>query len=171
MNFIDIILGILLLWGLIKGIGKGLFGSVASLLALVVGIYVAVHFSKFIAGAIELYVDWPINLVNIAAFAVTFIIVVLVVSVAGKLLTEIADYASLGIANKILGGVFGIVKMAFLASVLIIFVNAINDKIPIIKKETLDSSLLYRPVQKFAPLILPSFLKQKEPENKEASEA
>jgi len=159
MNFIDIILGILLLWGLIKGIGKGLFGSVASLLALVVGIYVAVHFSKFIAGAIELYVDWPINLVNIAAFAVTFIIVVLVVSVAGKLLTEIADYASLGIANKIL------------ASVLIIFVNAINDKIPIIKKETLDSSLLYRPVQKFAPLILPSFLKQKEPENKEASEA
>ncbi len=160
MNYIDIILGILLLWGMIKGLSKGLFASLASLVALIVGIYIAVHFSHFAASFVRQYVDWSEGAMKLTAFALTFIVVVILVSLAGKLLTKIADYAALGILNKILGGAFGILKMGFIASVIIIFINAINSNITFIKQETLDSSLLYHPVSRIAPAVLPSVLKE-----------
>ncbi|WP_062057289.1 CvpA family protein [Aquimarina longa] len=158
MNYIDIILGIFLLWGLIKGFSKGLFSSLASLVALVVGIYIAVHFSHIVGEYLKNYVDWQEGSMKLAAFAITFITVVILVSLAGKILTKIADFAALGILNKILGGAFGILKMAFIASVLFIFVDAINKNITILKKETLASSVLYDPVRKLAPMVLPSIL-------------
>ncbi len=159
MNYIDIILGILLLWGMIKGLSKGLFASLASLVALVIGIYIAVHFSHIAGGFVQRYVDWPDGAMKLTAFALTFVLVVILISLAGKLLTKIADYAALGILNKILGGVFGILKMGFIASVIIIFIDALNNNITIIKEETLDASLLYRPVSRIAPAVLPNVLK------------
>ncbi|WP_109436109.1 MULTISPECIES: CvpA family protein [Aquimarina] len=159
MNYIDIILGILLLWGLIKGLSKGLFASLASLVALIVGIYIAVHFSHIIGGYLGQYVDWQEGAMKLVAFALTFILVVILVSLAGKILTKIADYAALGILNKILGAAFGVLKMAFISSVIIIFIDAINRNITIIKEETINSSYLYKPVRKLAPMVLPSILK------------
>ncbi|WP_299244722.1 CvpA family protein [uncultured Aquimarina sp.] len=160
MNYIDIILGILLLWGLIKGFSKGLFVSLASLVALVAGIYIAVHFSHLVGGYLEQYVDWGDGAMKLTAFAITFIVVVILISIAGKLLTKIADFASLGILNKLLGAAFGVLKFAFIASVVIIFVDAGNRSLNIIKQETLDSSILYSPVKKLAPMVLPNILKQ-----------
>ena len=47
MTVLDIVLAALLLFGLIKGLMKGLFVEVASLIALIAGIYGAIHFSAF----------------------------------------------------------------------------------------------------------------------------
>jgi len=160
MNFIDIILGIPLLWGLYKGLNKGLFASLASLIALIAGIYIAVHFSHIVGGYLERFVDWPVGTMKLLAFAVTFLLVVIAVSLTGKILTKFADYAALGVINKILGAAFGVLKFAFIASVIILFVDAINQKITFIQQDTLDSSLLYTPVKKFAPTLLPNILKQ-----------
>ncbi|MFD2563706.1 CvpA family protein [Aquimarina rubra] len=159
MNYIDIILGILLLWGLIKGFSKGLFVSLASLVALIAGIYIAVHFSHLVGGYLEQYVNWGDGAMKLTAFAITFIIVVILISLAGKLLTKIADFASLGVLNKLLGAAFGVLKFAFIASVVIIFIDAGNRSLGIIKQETLDSSILYSPVKKLAPMVLPNILK------------
>ena len=58
MTVIDIVLGALLLFGLIRGLTKGLFVEVASLLALIVGVYGAIHFSYFTTEYLESRVDW-----------------------------------------------------------------------------------------------------------------
>ena len=162
MNFIDIILAILLLLGLIRGYRKGLFVSLASLVALVAGIYITVHFSDIVGAYLAQYLDWGDNTMKLTAFAVTFIGVVILISLAGKLLTKIADFASLGILNKLLGAAFGILKYAFIASVVIIFVDAANRSLHLLKKETLDTSILYTPVKKIAPMILPTILKDQQ---------
>jgi len=70
MNYIDIILGILLLWGLIRGLMKGFFVSMASLVALVGGIYVAIHFSYVVGGYLEKFVDWQEGVMKLVAFAI-----------------------------------------------------------------------------------------------------
>ncbi|KAA1247616.1 CvpA family protein [Aquimarina sp. RZ0] len=158
MNYIDIILGVLLLWGLIHGLRKGLFVSIASMVALIAGIYIAVHFSHVIGDFLGEYVDWGEGTMRLVAFAITFIIVIIIVSLAGKLLTKIADFASLGILNKILGATFGVLKFAFIASVIIMLLDAGNRTLNIIKQETLDTSILYPPVKKLAPAVLPSLL-------------
>jgi membrane protein required for colicin V production len=159
MSIIDIVLGALLLFGLIRGAMKGLFVEVASLVALVLGVYGAIHFSYFAAEFLESKVDWNEKTINIIAFAITFVIIVLVISLAGKALTKLADFAALGIINKLAGGVFGVLKIGLILSILLIVFNKLNNTLPFMEQDDLEESILYKPVKSIAPLIFPTLIK------------
>ncbi len=160
MNIFDIIIAALLLFGFVRGLMKGLFVEVASLVALVGGVYGAIHFSYFVSDFLKESVSWGEEYITLAAFAVTFVIIIIVIALLGKALTKIADFASLGILNKILGGAFGALKIGLILSVVFIFFGKMNDTIPFIEKETLEKSILYKPVKKIAPTIFPSIIKE-----------
>jgi membrane protein required for colicin V production len=162
MSIIDIVLGALLLFGIIRGVLKGLFVEVASLVALILGVYGAIHFSYFASGFLESKVDWNEKTINIVAFAITFVIIVLVISFAGKALTKLADFAALGILNKLLGGVFGALKIGLILSVLLIVFDKMNNTLPFMEIEDLEDSMLYQPVKSIAPMIFPSLIKSED---------
>ena len=162
MSIIDIVLGALLLFGLIRGTMKGLFVEIASLFALVLGVFGAIHFSYFVADLIESKVDWDEKTMNIVAFATTFVIIVLAISLAGKALTKLADFAALGMLNKLLGGVFGALKIGLILSVLLIVFNKLNKTLPFMEEEELEESILYKPVKSLAPMIFPTLIKSGE---------
>ncbi len=171
MGVLDIILAALLLFGLVRGFMKGLFVEVASLVALVAGVYGAIHFSNFAAGFLEGRFDWSEKTINITAFAITFVVIILVISLAGKALTKIADFATLGILNKLLGGVFGALKIGLILSVLLIVFDKMNKTIPFVDKADLEESVLYEPVKSLAPMIFPSIIKSEGKEEQEEIEA
>ena len=158
MAVIDIVLGALILFGLIRGLMKGLFVEVASLVALIAGIYGAIHFSNFAAEFLMERVEWNEKTINITAFAITFVIIVLAISLAGKALTKLADFAALGFLNKLLGGVFGGLKIALILSIVLMIFTKLNKTIPFVSDDELESSVLYEPVKSLAPMILPSLL-------------
>ncbi|WP_299670470.1 CvpA family protein [uncultured Polaribacter sp.] len=164
MNIFDIIIAALLLFGFVRGIMKGLFVEVASLVALIAGVYGAIHFSYFIGDFLKETVSWSEEYISLAAFAGTFIIIIIIIAFLGKILTKLADFAALGILNKILGGVFGCLKIGLILSVIFIFFGKMNDTIPFLEKETLEESILYEPVKKIAPTIFPSIIKNEEEE-------
>lgn len=170
MNIFDIIIASLLLFGFVRGLMKGLFVEVASLVALVAGVYGAIHFSYFLGDWLESSLDWSEQYVTLVAFAGTFVIIIVVIALLGKILTKIADFASLGILNKILGGVFGALKIGLILSVVFIFFGRMNDTIPFVKKESLNQSILYKPVKKIAPMIFPSIIKGDDDNETESSE-
>ena len=159
MSIIDIVLGALLLFGLIRGAMKGLFVEIASLVALVLGVYGAIHFSGFAAEFLESKVDWNEKTINIVAFAITFVIIVLAISLAGKALTKLADFAALGIINKLAGGVFGALKIGLILSILLIVFNKLNNTLPFMEQKDLEESILYKPVKSLAPMIFPNLIK------------
>lgn len=163
MNILDIILGALILFGLIRGLSKGLFVEIASLVALVAGVFGAIHFSDFAAGFLESKVDWSEQTINIAAFAITFVIIVMVISLAGKALTKLADFAALGMLNKLLGGVFGALKIALILSVALMVFSKMNRAIPFLGEEDIENSVLYEPVESLAPMIFPYIIKENLP--------
>lgn len=167
MSIIDIILAALLLFGFIRGLFKGLFVEVASLVALVLGVYGAIHFSGFAAGFLESKVDWNEKTINIVAFAITFVVIVLTIGLAGKALTKLADFAALGIINKLAGGVFGALKIGLILSVILIVFHKMNNTLPFMEKEDLEESMLYEPVKSLAPMIFPSLIKSETEENPE----
>lgn len=162
MSIIDIVLAALLLFGFIRGLFKGLFVEIASLLALVLGIYGAIHFSYFASEFLESKVDWNEKTVNIVAFAITFVIIVLLISLAGKALTKLANFAALGILNKLLGAVFGALKIGLILSVLLIVFNKLNDTLPFMEDDDIEKSVLYKPVKSLAPMIFPTIIKSGE---------
>lgn len=158
MAVIDVILGALILFGLVRGFMKGLFVEVASLVALITGVYGAIHFSYFVADFLADKVDWDEKAINITAFAITFVIIILVISLAGKALTKLANFAALGIVNKLLGGVFGGLKIALILSVLLIVFDKMNNTIPFANNEDLEDSMLYTPVKSLVPMLFPSII-------------
>ncbi|GAL65175.1 CvpA family protein [Jejuia pallidilutea] len=162
MAVIDIILGALILFGIIRGFMKGLFVEVASLAALVAGVYGAIHFSNFAAEFLMEKVTWDEKYINIVAFAITFIIIVLAIALAGKALTKLANFAALGIINKVLGAVFGGLKIGVILSVILMVFSNLNNTIPFASDDDLEHSVLYEPVKSLAPMIFPNLLKKEE---------
>ncbi|OBX24335.1 MULTISPECIES: CvpA family protein [Bizionia] len=168
MTVIDIILVAFLGLGLVRGFLKGFFVEIASLVALIAGIYGAIHFSFYAAELLMDYVDWDEKTINVAAFAITFIVIVLVIALAGKALTKLADFAALGILNKLLGALFGVVKMALILSVLLNIFDAMNTTITFVDDENTENAILYKPVKSIAPMIFPFVIKSAE--NQEVEE-
>lgn len=162
MNTIDIVLALILLYGLVRGFFRGLLAEVASLVGIVLGIYGAIHFSYLLGDFFSENMGWDTQYVNLIAFAITFVLIVFLISLAGRVLTKIAAFAALGLVNKFLGGAFGLIKVAFLASVVIMFFKATNEEIDIISEESLERSVLYEPIESIAPILLPSILREAE---------
>ncbi|MAP81572.1 MAG: colicin V production protein [Aequorivita sp.] len=159
MNTIDIVIGIILIIAFIMGFRKGLLRSLASLIGLVAGVYGGMFFSDYARVYLESWFDWSADLTNIAAFLITFLVIMLLFSLVGRILTKVADFAMMGLFNKLFGGVFNAFKFAFLLSVVFMFVNA-SENYRILSPQERDASLLYTPVAAIAPAILPSIIEE-----------
>jgi len=162
MNLLDIILGIILILSFVSGMKKGLFVTLASLIGLVLGIIGAIYFSDFVAGYLYEWLSWSEQTINIVARLVTFIGIVVLVSWAGKFLTKMADFAFLGIFNKILGGVFNVLISAFIISIIFMFFNNWNPTNYVIPEKKKENSYLYNPVTSLAPMIIPNLIEEVE---------
>lgn len=162
MGILDIVLGLLLIYGLYKGLKNGLFVEIASIIALVAGIYGAIHFSYIAGDYLSKNMEWNERYINIASFIITFIIIVIVVHLAGKFLTKIADFAMLGLLNKLAGAIFGALKVAVILGALLVFFERANSSINLVKNETLEESVLYEPIKEIGALIFSKVLKEKE---------
>jgi len=160
VSFLDIILGILLLWGLWRGLRNGLFIELASIAALIAGIYGAIHFSYYIGDYLSQNMDWNERYVNLTAFVVTFILIVLVVSLLGRLLTKVAAFALLGWLNRLAGGVFGVVKVAVILGALLVFFDRVNTSAGLIQDESMEQSVLYEPIKQIGALVFDRVLKE-----------
>lgn len=155
MNYVDIILIIPLLWGLYKGFSKGLIIEAATLIAFGLAVWGAVKFHDFLSGWLADSLGWTSNYLPLISFAVIFIGVLLIVFGIAKLIEKFVKAVSLGLLNKLGGAVFGILKFGLFLSMLIFFLEAINKTVSFIPDETKKNSLLYEPVQKIAPTVIP----------------
>ncbi len=161
MNIIDIILGGLILFGFVRGLMKGLFVEVASLVALIAGIYGAIHFSYFAGDFLkDSFQSWDEKYINLTAFAITFVVILILITMAGKLLTKIADFASLGILNKLLGGAFGGLKVAVMLGAILVFFDRTNNTIEFVAKDKVDDSVLYEPVKEVGGFVFAYVLEE-----------
>ncbi|ASV30369.1 CvpA family protein [Maribacter cobaltidurans] len=159
MNFLDIVLGLLLLWGLWKGLTNGLLIEIASIIALIAGIYGAIHFSYIAGDYLSERMDWDEKIINIAALTITFILIVLAVHILGKILTKIIDFAMLGILNKLAGAIFGILKVAVILGALLVFLDRLNTNFVFPSQEMKANSVLYAPLIDIGAFIFNNVLK------------
>lgn len=155
MNFIDIVFAVLLCFALYKGIKNGLFVELASLIGLLAGIFIAIKFSYMLKEVLESQVTWNAKYIEITAFALTFILVVLIIHLSAKILTKIADFAYLGWLNKIAGAVFSSLKTLLALSVVIFLFEKINNNQIIVPKDKLDESIFYNPTKEISSFIYP----------------
>lgn len=130
----------------------------ASLVGLVAAVYCAMFFSDYVQVYIERWFDWSEDLNRLASFLATFFLVIFIFAIAGRVLTKVADLAMMGLFNKLLGGVFNVLKIVFLLSVIFMFVNS-SENYSILTPEKREASILYSPIAALAPAVLPAIEK------------
>ena len=163
MTVFDIVLASFLVVGFISGFLKGLFSEIASLVAVMLGIYVAIHFSYYAEDFLsESILGWNSRTNKIVGYFITFSGVVLLVIFTGKVLTKVADITALGLVNKFLGGLFGILKTALIFSFIFVFMDKIETKIPFLTEKVKEESVLYAPIKIISPSLFPSIIEQPE---------
>lgn len=153
MNTIDIILLLFLGFGLIRGLWRGFIIELASLLAIILGIYGAIHFSFYTADIMNRYVSLDKSAMEAFSFAFTLIIIMLAVMLLAKMLTKAVESASLGLLNRLGGGLFGLLKMTIIAGSMLIFLEKTSQTFSWLPQETLKTSLLYEPVKTVGRLV------------------
>jgi len=153
MNWIDAIIIIILGLGLIKGFIDGLIVEISKILALILGIFISIHFSGWTAARLSDYFDIESTWLGIIAFIITFTIVVIAVNLMGKLLDKLLKAAALGVFVRLTGAIFGVLKMALILSVVFVFINTVNQRVRILPEKTINNSYLYNPIADIVPSI------------------
>jgi membrane protein required for colicin V production len=155
MNWIDIIIVVILILSMISGFTNGLISEVASLAALILGIWGAIRFSSFTAGKLYEYFDMTGKYTGVVSFFITFCIIVVVIHFIGVLATKIADAAALGFFNRILGILFSFLKTILIMSVFFVILNSLDSRGHFLPAETIEHSRFYNPISEIAPSIFP----------------
>lgn len=154
MNWLDIVIGILLIGGVISGFKNGVIGEIATLAGLILGIWGAVKFSWWTADTLA---DLGVksDYMHIISFVVTFIVIVVAVQILASFLNKLLEAMALGFVNRLAGMAVGVIKSALIVSVILFVVNILDDDATFIKEETRQESILYEPLSELVPAILP----------------
>lgn len=145
MSIIDVIIILPIIWGIYKGFTKGLIKEVATLLALVIGVYGAMSLYGYTSGLIETQIQTSQKYLPIIAFALTFIAIVIGIHLLAKLLDKLVKAVALGIPNRIAGAVFGGIKFFLIIAAILVIIDKIDYETQFLEKETKDKSVLYQP--------------------------
>ena len=157
MSFIDIVFAVLLGFAVYKGLKNGLFVEVASFVALILGIYLAIKFSNLVGTIFTGIVpSWDPKYIEITAFIITFLLVVIGIHLSAKILTKLADFAFLGWINKIAGVIFSLLKTILALSVVLFIFEKININNMLLSKETQENSIFYNPIQNISKVMYPT---------------
>lgn len=155
MNYIDIIILALIGWAIYRGFKNGLFIEIASIAALVLGIWGSIRFSWFTQNKLIEYFDMDGEYLGLVAFIITFIIIVVLIHFLAKVLDKLMKAVALGFAVRILGVLFAVLKTTLIMSVVFIVLNTIDQKTKFLPEEKIAESKLYNPIADFAPLLFP----------------
>ena len=150
MSKIDIALVIIFLIGAFGGYRKGFLSELFSLLGIILGILAG--FKLMGAAMLMLDENYKVDekILPYVAFGVVFLIVVIIVSLFGKLLKSSLEKTVLGNADQVAGSILGILKSAFMASVVLWIVSSVEIEIP---EDWSEGSWLYPFTASFAPEV------------------
>lgn len=170
MNKIDIILLIILGFGLVRGFMRGLIIEMASLLAIVVGIYGAIHFSFFTASLLDKILPAEKQTLEVVAFGITLIVLVLGVMLLAKILTKMIKAAELGFLNRLGGAFFGLLKSIVIVGSIFVFLERTFQTEKWLSTSALSESVLYKPVKSVSQVVYANVFPDKETEEVKSEE-
>ena len=154
-NAIDLIIAIPLLLAAWRGFRKGLIIEIATLVGLVAGLFAGYHGADRVAESLADSWDLKASTLHGIGFLIAFAAVLVAVYLLGKVIEKAVDLVALGLVNKGLGALFGLVKMGLFLSVVIYFLNLAFGKDEWLPKEQVKQAVLYPVVSEAASWLVP----------------
>ncbi|HEY0065789.1 MAG TPA: CvpA family protein [Flavisolibacter sp.] len=146
---IDVIALILVVMAIFKGLRNGFVLAVFSLLAFIIGLTAAMKLSAVAAEYIGENVNVSQRWLPVLAFAVVFIIVVILVRLGAKAIEGVLRIAMLGWLNRLAGVVLYVLLYLFIFSLFLFYAEQLN----IIKPQTTGASVTYPFIHALGPVV------------------
>ena len=146
MQTIDIINSVLLVIGLISGLRDGLVKQVAGLAGLIGGLLLGRAFYVPVGEWLGTTFGISAEAAHITAFILILVVVPLLFSLVGWLVSKILSAICLGWINRLLGGIVGVLKFALLAGIIITGIEFFDKRDALFSAETKEASVLYYPL-------------------------
>ncbi len=149
-NYFDIIIAIPLVLAVYRGWTKGFILQLATLVALVLGLWGAQELTKVLVPYLKTHQQITSEYTHIVVFAVCLLILFFLIYGLGWLLTGFVKIVALGIPNRIAGVVFAVCKYAILLGYVILYLDKCNNKLNFMDPTLPDGSFFYIPLLKLA---------------------
>ena len=150
MSWLDILILLPLLIGLIRGLMKGLIVEITSIVAIVLGFFGAKYWSGVCAIWLMQQFTWSETASIVVAYAVIFAGIALGLNIAGRLLSKLFQKIQLGWLNRLLGGLFGASKWAIVIVALVLCVHNLDKQFQFIQPELKEKSVVYTTLTPYA---------------------
>ena len=143
MNVIDVVAFIILTYGVLRGLNKGLIIEISGILAFALGLMGAFKFSNLGSKIFSNLVDWNPKAIQLVCFIALFLIITYLISLIAKMITKTLKLIALGWLNRIFGALFGFIKWSIIISALFIVANEINTFVTVFPNSIFENSKIY----------------------------
>ncbi|MDR0872381.1 MAG: CvpA family protein [Prevotellaceae bacterium] len=152
---IDLIIIAALAYGIIRGIIKGFVLEVSSFAGVFVAILIARLYYVGFAEHVRVWFDLDVRYARPAAFLVIFSIVVLACHFLAVLIDKFLKIVLLSWLNRLIGAVFGGLKMLVILSILFNVMYAFGNRTGLYPQKSVEKSILFEPVRRIGAVFLP----------------
>lgn len=156
MSYLDLFFGMAIAWGAYSGFSKGLIKELASILGVIIGVFLAKNYYPYLDIKLKPIFESEAGFISILSAILIFLLTIMVFKIIAKFLTKFLKIIALGLLNRIIGSVFGIFKTVLLLCVLVFIFSNINNVTGLIKAEKLSQSFFYSKIEKINSFIIES---------------
>jgi membrane protein required for colicin V production len=157
MIVIDLLIGAYLGYKIYKGFLNGFISELSSILSILIALYAATNYYNYTLSFMQLFIKSDTTDMTIFARVITFVLALMLVLIASNFLTKLADFAQMGLFNKILGSIFGFFKGLLILSIFLNVFSKFNATILIVSPQHISESKLYYPIMQITHKIFPTF--------------
>ena len=158
MNWLDIVILCFLGIGLIKGLYDGVIKQIVALVALVIGIYLCSSVAKWLCIYLLQFAWFPQGAILFTSYFLGFVIIVIIILLAGNIVHRLVDATPLSIFNHVIGGFIGFILTVIIISVLLNIIEMVDNQSVLLPQQIKVESHYYYVIKKIISTIFPGNL-------------
>tara|TARA_B100001287_G_C22634092_1_gene506655 strand:- start:261 stop:758 length:498 start_codon:yes stop_codon:yes gene_type:complete len=154
MGYLDLFFSLIIAWGAYSGFSKGVLKELASIIGVVVGIFLVKNYYQYLDLKLKPIFESDTILISFLSALLIFLITIILSKIIAKLLTKVLKIIALGLLNRIIGSFFGMIKTVLLLCIMVFIFSNLNKVIEIAEREQLNESFFYTKIEKINGFIL-----------------
>ena len=148
MNLIDSICLIILIYGSYKGFRNGIVGELLSFLGILLGIYLSKTYYPIVDEYLATIFDSTNQLVSLISVILIFSVTIILTKILSKVITKALNVMALGLLNKLIGSIFGLLKYLLILCIITFIFSEANDIFVFIETNKIEETQIFSKIQK-----------------------
>ena len=158
MNIIDIAIIIVLIYAFLKGFFNGFINEISSFIGFLTAGLVSYNLSEPVASLLIDFIEIDKKILNAICLIILFIATALLFKIFGKGFTKLIKFISLGVLNRLMGGIFSAVKYIILfTTISIIYKNFVQIYPELLSNNYVESSNSFQLMIRLGEYIMENF--------------